>query len=1018
MGFSFLSNTILQIAILAVLITASKSLVHGAETPRLSISTDKEALISFKSGIDPETLGPLRTWDQTLSPCNWTGVWCNNKVGARVVELDLAGLGLKGPISPHIGNLSFLRSLQLQNNQLMGTFPYQLGNLFRLRVLNMSSNSIQGVIPQNISRCTELEILDLEKNEISGRIPEELSSLAKLQVLNLGRNLLFSSIPPSLANLSSLVSLNLGTNKLGGMIPGDLSRLQKLKQLDLTINNLTGTVPPSIYNMSSLVQLALASNDLWGIIPYNVGDTLPNLLNFNFCINKFTGTIPGSLHNLTRIQVIRMAQNLLHGTVPPGLGNLPELQMYNIGFNRIVGVGDNGLDFLTSLTNSTRLNFLAVDGNLLEGVIPESIGNLSKVLSKLYMGGNRIHGGIPASIGHLSGLTLLNLSYNSISFNIPQEIGNLEELSSLGLAGNNISGKIPTSLGSLKNLINIDLSGNKLEGTIPTSFENFQRLLSLDLSCNKLNGSIPKEILNLRSLSTHLNLSNNLLTGPLPQEIGTLDSLVAVDLSNNGLSETIPDSIGNCKSLEKLLMANNMFTGPIPDTLSELKGLETLDISSNKLSGSIPDSLQKLQGLQLLNLSFNDLEGEVPVGGVFANLSGIYMEGNPKLCFMSACEKGRDHRKRLILVCIIIGSIAMIALCSTIGLVFYLRKRKPKVTASSDSYERQHQMVSYDELRLATENFNPRNFIGSGSFGSVYKGYLQPEKPVAIKVLNVDETRSWKSFLAECAALRNVRHRNLVKLITSCSSMDFKNNNFLALVYEFMTNGSLDDWITGRRSHANGQGLNIVDRLNMAIDVACVLDYLHNENGAQVVVHCDLKPSNILLDGDMTAKVGDFGLAKLLIDRADQTSITSTNALKGSIGYIPPEYGMGEKPSTAGDLYSYGIMLLELFTGKSPTHESFTGDLSLKKWVQTAVATNVDQVSDPGLVRTNSSLSDGVQPITPEAQTDCLIAVLGVGLSCTVDSPDGRISMRDALCKLKSIRENLFKPDHARKTNV
>ncbi|KAG5543546.1 hypothetical protein RHGRI_016323 [Rhododendron griersonianum] len=550
MGFFFLSNTILQIAILVVLIITSKCLVHGVETPRLSIITDKEALISFKSGIDPETLGPLLTWDQTLSPCNWTGVWCN-KVGARVVELDLAGLGLKGSISPHIGNLSFLRSLQLQNNQLMGTFPNQLDNLFRLRVLNMSFNIIQGVIPQNISRCTELEILDLEKNEISGIIPRELSYLAKLQVLNLGRNHLFGSIPPYLANLSSLAGRSrdeIDEDFLEGSGEGfgggqEAGFGEEGADAAAVANEGASSGGPKVdrcrdRRCSAVEKLRWAALDVQ----------------------------EGSLHNLTKIQVIRMADNLLHGTVPPGLGNLPELQMYNIGFNRIVGVGDNGLDFLTSLTNSTRLNILAVDGNLLVGVIPESIGNLSKVLSKLNMGGNRIHGGIPASIGHLSGLTLLNLSYNSISYDIPQEIGNLVELLRLGLAGNNIS-----------------------------------------------------------------------------------------------------------------------------------------------------------------------------------------------------------------------------------------------------------------------------------------------------------------------------------------------------------------------------------------------------------------------------------------------------------------EYGMGEKPSTAGDVYSYGIMLLELFTGKSPTHESFTGDLSLKKWVQMAIATNVDQVSDPGLVQTNSSLSDDVPPIsTPKAQSDCSIAVLGVGLACTVDSPDGRISMRDALCKLKSIRENLFKPDHAR----
>ncbi|KAF5955533.1 hypothetical protein HYC85_008389 [Camellia sinensis] len=771
------------------------------------------------------------------------------------------------------------------------------------------------------------------QNEVSGRIPEEISHLTKLQILNLAGNNLSGPIPPSIANISSLTNLNLGTNTLSGAIPGDLSRLRNLKFLDLTINNLTGTVPPSIYNMSSLVYLALASNDLWGNLPSDVGVTLPNLLGFNFCLNKFTGTIPGSLHNLTNIQIIRMAHNLLHGTVPPGLGNLPDLRMYNIGFNRIVSSGDNGLNFLSLLTNSTRLTFLAIDGNLLEGIIPESVGNLSKVLGKLYMGGNRIRGSIPSSIGCLSGLALLNLNYNSISGKIPREVGQLEELLKLGLAGNKISGKIPNSIGDLKKLIEIDLSGNELVGSIPTSFGNFQDLLSLDLSSNKLNGSIPREILNLPSLSTHLNLSKNFLSGPLPQEIGILDSVVSIDLSDNHLSGPIPDSIGKCKSLEELFMVDNLFSGCIPNTFVEVKGLQTLDISNNNLSGSIPSDLQKLRALQVLNLSFNNLEGEVPIGGVFSNLSKVHLEG----------------------------------LCLAISLIFYLRKSQAKIKASSESFERPHQMVSYNDLRLATGNFNQENLLGKGSFGSVYKGNLREGSPIAVKVLDVERTGSWKSFLAECAALRSVRHRNLVKLITSCSSIDFKNLEFLALVYEFMSNGSLEDWIRGKRRHTNGDGLNIVERLNVAIDVACVVNYLHHENGAQVV-HCDLKPSNILLDEDMTAKVGDFGLAKLLISRTrDQSSISSTRGVKGSVGYITSrfifseltqyttillkqEYGLGEKPSTAGDVYSYGITLLELFTGKTPTDEIFTGGLSLKEWVKMAFPASIEQVLDQDLL--------------------------------------------------------------------
>ncbi|KAL4273407.1 hypothetical protein GQ457_13G009120 [Hibiscus cannabinus] len=333
---------------------------------------------------------------------------------------------------------------------------------------------------------------------------------------------------------------------------------------------------------------------------------------------------------------------------------------------------------------------------------------------------------------------------------------------------------------------------------------------------------------------------------------------------------------------------------------------------------------------------------------------------------------------------------------------------KQKVTGISEQMKEKHQLVSYHEIRNATQNFSPENLIGNGSFGSVYKGCLNGVL-VAIKVLDIARIGSWKSFRAECEALRNVRHRNLVKLITSCSGVDNKNVEFLALVYDFLVNGSVDDWLKGNKRNADGYGLNVMERLKVAIDVASAVDYLHHDCEVPVV-HCDLKPSNILLDEDMTAKVGDFGLARLLMEKSgDQPSISSTNALKGSVGYIPPEYGLGGKPSTAGDVYSYGVMLLELFTGKSPTHESFVGELSLIKWTQSAFPSNVNQILDPELLSLLQNLQYDRynQQIIADIYHDCLTTIIGVGLCCTSVSPDGRITMRDALRKLKAVKSTL-----------
>ena len=855
-----------------------------------SLNTDRQALISFRSQISqsPQTLS--FSWDQNISPCNWTGVSCNTRK-RRVNSINLSGHGLTGSISPSISNLSFLTSLQLQNNQLRGRIPIEITSLFRLKVLNLSSNNLEGTLPSSLSKLVNLQILDLTSNTITGPVPNQLGDLKNLNVLNLGKNLFYGPIPPSLSNISSLTVLSLGTNSLSGPIPYELGRLQRLKVLDLTINNLTGTIPPSIYNISSLVSLVLASNNLWGQFPSNIGDTLPNLLVFNICFNKFTGKIPASLHNLTNIKVIRAAHNLLEGTIPPGLGNLPFLEMYNIGFNKIVWGGDQNLDnFIKALSSSSQLNFLAFDGNLLEGVLPEPIGTLSKNLSRLFMGGNRFTGKIPESIGNLTGLTLLNMSDNSLTGEIPQEIRNLKGLQVLELARNQLVGRIPDSLGDLGALNEINLSQNILEGLIPPSFENFKNVLSMDLSNNRLNGRIPNGVLDLPSLSAVLNLSNNLFSGPIPQDVSRLESLVSLDLSDNKFFGNIPSSIKDCQSLEKLNMARNHLFGPIPDELAEVKGLEFLDLSSNRFSAFIPLKFQDLQALKFLNLSFNNLEGRIPNGGIFKNSSKVYMEGNPKLCIHASCRKTRMQGK-LLKVSISTCVVGVIVICVITFLILKRKGRKSITSASSSSLVKEPFMnVSYDELRRFTENFNPGNLLGIGSFGSVFKGIIGGVD-VAVKVIDLKAQGYYKGFIAECEALRNVRHRNLVKLITSCSSIDFKNTEFLALVYEFLSNGSLEEWIKGRKLNSDGSvGLSLEERVNVAIDIASPLDYLHNDCEVPVI-HCDLKPSNILLSEEMVAKVGDFGLARVLFDASDgrcHASISSTHVLKGSIGYIPP----------------------------------------------------------------------------------------------------------------------------------
>ncbi|KAK4490059.1 hypothetical protein RD792_000713 [Penstemon davidsonii] len=720
----------------------------------------------------------------------------------------------------------------------------------------------------------------------------------------------------------------------------------------------------------------MRDNRLRGTIPSEIGFMFPRLRVLDLGENHFHGSFPFSLSNSSFVERINLSLNNLTGEMVIDFTRLSVLESFIASSNYLEG----DLSFISSMSNCTRLVVLSLFDNLFSGSLPDSIGNLSINLSYLSIGGNRLHGTIPSSIGNLFGLTLLNFADNVLEGSVPFSIGNLNRVQEIYLGVNRFTNEIPFSFGNLTLLNRLYLGENNFHGSIPQSLSNCRNLLTLYVARNNLNGSIPREIMSLSSISITFNLSHNDFSGSIPSEVGSLRNLVNLDLSHNRLSGRIPNSLSGCISLVLLHLERNFLDGEIPERLSVLTGMQDLDLSQNNLSGPIPRFLGEMD-LVSLNLSFNRLLGEVPTLGVFRNESGISLEGNNELCggisYLNLPPCSYDTNKNFPkLWKILIPLLCTGAIFITLSILLYIftyKKRKMKQNQSPmPSFEGEFLRLSYADLLKATSGFSETNLLGAGRFGSVYKGiFNNGQKSVAVKVLNLSTKGASKSFISECNALRVIRHRNLVKIVSICQSTDFRGNDFKALVYEYMANGSLDEWLHKKLDKEN-KSLGLIQRMHIAIDIASALEYLHFGTDS-TIVHGDLKPSNILLDENLTARIGDFGLAKVVSNIFERDGNSSSVGINGTIGYIPP--------------------------GKRPTDDAFEGQSTLHDIVESAL--------------TNEVIMEIVDPIILQEHKDninnsikikyCIVHILKIGVACSEELPRDRMLMTDVVNELYKI---------------
>ncbi|KAF8677292.1 hypothetical protein HU200_046777 [Digitaria exilis] len=958
---------------------------------------ERAALLALKAGF-VDSLGALADWKASSSHCTWSGVGCN--AGGLVDRLDLSGKNLSGKVTDDVLRLESLTVLNLSSNAFAVALPKSLAPLSKLQVFDVSQNSFEGAFPAGLGSCadlvtvnasgnnfagdlpadlanaTSLETIDLRGSFFGGDIPAAYRSLTKLKFLGLSGNNITGKIPPELGEVESLESLIIGYNVLEGAIPPELGNLANLQYLDLAVGNLDGPIPSELGRLPALTALYLYKNNLEGKIPPELGN-ITTLVFLDLSDNLLTGPIPEELAQLSHLRLLNLMCNHLDGTVPAAIGDMPRLEVFELWNNSLTG------QLPASLGKSSPLQWVDVSSNSFTGPVPAGICD-GKSLAKLIMFNNGFTGGIPSGLASCASLVRVRMQSNRLTGTIPVGFGKLPSLQRLELAGNDLSGEIPGDLASSTSLSFIDVSRNHLQYSIPSS------------------------LFTIPTLQSFL-ASDNIISGELPDQFQDCPALAALDLSNNRLAGTIPSSLASCQRLVKLNLKHNRLSGEIPKALAMMPAMAILDLSSNSLTGSIPENFGSSPALETLNLAYNNLTGPVPGNGVLRSINPDELAGNAGLCggVLAPCSGSRDTgtlagrprgssgaRLRRIAMGWLAGMLAVVAAFAAALAGRYAYRRwfcDYEEDLAGDHGAWPWRLTAFQRLAFTSADVlacvKEANVVGMGATGVVYRAELPRARAViAVKKLwrpaardaggEAPASELTEEVLKEVGLLGRLRHRNIVRML------GYMHNDMDAMMlYEFMPNGSL--WEALHGSPERRTLVDWVSRYDVAAGVAQGLAYLHHDCRPPVI-HRDIKSNNILLDANMEARIADFGLARALA-RSDQ----SVSVVAGSYGYIAPEYGYTLKVDQKSDIYSYGVVLMELITGRRAVEAEFGEGKDIVGWVRDKIRSNtVEEHLD-------ANVGGGCAHVREE-----MLLVLRIAVLCTARAPRDRPSMRDVITML------------------
>ncbi|KAL6582723.1 mitogen activated protein kinase [Orobanche minor] len=721
--------------------------------------------------------------------------------------------------------------------------------------------------------------------------------------------------------------IQIGHQNLAGTLPNELSSLTQLERLELQWNSISGPLP-SLKDLSSL-QVLMLSNNHFTFVPPDFFSGMSSLQSVEIDNNPFSAwEIPESLRNASTLQNLPANSANITGKIPSFLGPdaFPGLTTLHLALNNLEGELPLGL-------SGSQIESLWVNGQKLSGEI-DVVQNMT-FLKEVWLHSNGFTGPLPDMSG-LRNLETLSLRDNSFTGSVPISLVNLESLKVVNLTNNLLQGPMP----KFKDSVLVDMTKDTNSFCLPQPGDCDPRVDVL--------------LLIIKSMNYPIKFSENWKgNNPCADWFGITcnnGNITIVNFENMGLTGTVSPDFASVKSLQRLVLANNNLTGTIPEDLATLPGLIEFDVSNNHLYGKIPAFKSNVIVKTIGNpdigkdkVSPNSTgSSSIPgtetnpqknrkksrnwtgvimfsvIGGIFfvclvglaafclyrSNLKHFSRVQSPNVMVIQPRHPGSDNDSMKITVA---GS------CVGVGALTGPHTVSASETSDIQMIEAGNMVISIQVLRNVTNNFSQANILGRGGFGTVYKGELHDGTKIAVKRMEcgVITGTGTAEFKSEIAVLTKVRHRHLVALLGYCLE-----GNEKLLVYEYMPQGTLSrhlfNWVD-----EGLQPLEWTRRLTVALDVARGVEYLHGL-AHQSFIHRDLKPSNILLGDDMRAKVADFGLVRL----APEGKGSIQTRIAGTFGYLAPEYAVTGRVTTKVDVFSFGVILMELITGRKALDET------------------------------------------------------------------------------------------------